>query len=66
MGAARSMHLLRTVDSAATSRIDSNELLRLRLMALDAAANAVVITDCDGVMVSVNPAFTRLTGFSAD
>ncbi|HUP37405.1 MAG TPA: PAS domain S-box protein [Candidatus Limnocylindria bacterium] len=49
----------------ATSRIDSDELLQLRLMALDAAANAIVITDRDGVVVSVNPAFTRLTGFSA-
>ncbi len=49
----------------ATSRIDSDELLQLRLMALDAAANAIVITDRDGAVVSVNPAFTRLTGFSA-
>jgi two-component system NtrC family sensor kinase len=50
----------------ATSRIDSNELLQLQLLALDAAANAIVITDRDGLMVSANPAFTRLTGFSAD
>jgi two-component system NtrC family sensor kinase len=49
----------------ATSRIDSDELLQLRLMALDAAANAIVITDRDGAVVSVNPAFTHLTGFSA-
>jgi len=48
----------------ATTRIDSDELLQLRLMALDAAANAIVITDRDGAVVSVNPAFTRLTGFS--
>jgi PAS domain S-box-containing protein len=35
-------------------------------MALDTAANAIAITDGDGVMVWVNPAFTRLTGFAPD
>ena len=47
------------------SKVDSNELLELQVMAVAAAANAIVITDSDGVIVSVNPAFTRLTGFSA-
>jgi PAS domain S-box-containing protein len=51
----------------AVGRIDSKEeLLQLRLLALDAAANAVVITDRDGLIVWVNQAFTRLTGFAAD
>jgi len=50
----------------AVDRIDSNELLQLRLLALDATANAVVITDRDGLIVWVNQAFTRLTGFAAD
>ena len=50
----------------AVGRIDSNELLQLRLLALDATANAIVITDRDGLIVWVNRAFTRLTGFSAD
>ncbi len=50
----------------AVGRIDSNELLQLRLLALDAAANAVVITDRDGLIVWVNRAFTYLTGFTAD
>ena len=62
MGAARFMRLLRTVHGLMTiSRIDSDELL-----ALDAAANAIVITDCEGVVVLVNPAFTRLTGFTPE
>ena len=43
-----------------------HDLLQLQVMAFAAAANAIVITDCDGVIVSVNPAFTRLTGFSAE
>ena len=50
----------------AIGRGDSRELLQLRLLALDAAANAVVITDRDGLIVWVNRAFTDLTGFSAD
>ena len=50
----------------AVGRIDSNELLQLRLLALDATANAVVITDRDGLIVWVNRAFTDLTGFTAD
>lgn len=50
----------------AVGRIDSNELLQLRLLALDATANAIVITDRDGLIVWVNRAFTHLTGFSAD
>jgi two-component system NtrC family sensor kinase len=50
----------------AVGRIDSNELLQLRLLALDAAANAVVITDREGLIVWVNRAFTDLTGFAAD
>ena len=43
----------------------SDDLLQLQVMAVDAAANAIVITDRDGIILSVNPAFTRLTGFSA-
>jgi PAS domain S-box-containing protein len=43
----------------------SDDLLQLQVMAVDAAANAIVITDRDGIILSVNPAFTRLTGFTA-
>ena len=50
----------------AVGRIDFNELLQLRLLALDAAANAIVITDRDGLIVWINQAFTDLTGFTAD
>jgi PAS domain S-box-containing protein len=40
--------------------------LRLQAAALDAAANAIVITDPAGVIQWVNPAFTQLTGYPAD
>ncbi len=39
--------------------------LRLQAAALDAAANAIVISDVDGVIQWVNPAFTAMTGYSS-
>ena len=44
----------------------SDDLLQLQAKAVAAAANAILITDSDGVIASVNPAFTRLTGYSAE
>ena len=38
--------------------------LRLQAAALESAANAIVISDDKGHIVWVNPAFTRLTGYS--
>ncbi len=40
--------------------------LRLQAAALDAAANAIVISNTEGVIQWVNPAFTKLTGYSAE
>jgi PAS domain S-box-containing protein len=39
--------------------------LRLQSAALESAANATLITDRAGNVIWVNPAFTRLTGYSA-
>lgn len=39
--------------------------LKLRSSALEAAAHAVIITDASGIIIWVNPAFTRLTGYEA-
>ncbi len=41
------------------------EQIRLAVAALEATANAVVITDRSGLVQWVNPAFTQLTGYSA-
>jgi PAS domain S-box-containing protein len=38
--------------------------LRLQGTALESAANAIVLTDRDGVIEWVNPAFTKLTGYT--
>jgi two-component system sensor histidine kinase/response regulator len=43
---------------------DRNVLASLQSAALEAAANGVVITDVDGNIEWVNPAFTRMTGYS--
>ncbi len=42
-----------------------HEEVRLQSAALDAAVDAVVITDATGTIEWVNPAFGRLTGYSA-
>ncbi len=46
-----------------TERRRTETQLRLQSTALGAAVNAIVITDVDGVVQWVNPAFTRLTGY---
>src|SRR5207247_1421831 len=46
-------------------RKHTEERLRVQATALDAAANAILITDTNGTIQSVNPAFTTLTGYTA-
>jgi PAS domain S-box-containing protein len=46
-----------------TARLAAEERLRLQTTALTSAANAIVITDRDGVILWANPAFTDLTGY---
>jgi len=48
-----------------TQRKQAEELLRLQEAALRSAANVVVITDRQGLIVWTNPAFTKVTGFTA-
>jgi PAS domain S-box-containing protein len=52
------------VNEDITERVRTDERIRLQSTALNFAANAIVITDCDGNITWVNPAFTRLTGYS--
>lgn len=49
-----------------TERRKSEELLRLQEAALRSAANVVVITNRKGTIVWTNPAFTKITGYSAE
>jgi len=47
-----------------TPRKRAEEQLRLQSAALEAAANAIVITDFQGTIMWVNYAFTKMTGYS--
>ncbi len=47
-----------------SERKRAEERLRLQSVALESAANAVVITDREGRITWVNPAFTHLTGYT--
>ncbi len=46
--------------------LQAEERLRLQGTALESAANSVAITDRHGVIEWINPAFTRLTGYTWD
>lgn len=46
-----------------SARIQAEQQLRLLAVGMDAAANAIVITDREGTIEWVNPAFCGLTGF---
>lgn len=51
----------------AEARLSENSArLRVQGKALEAAANAIVITDREGSILWVNPAFTALTGYSSE
>ena len=49
-----------------TIRKEAEEQIRLQSVALESAANGILITDCNGYIQWVNPAFTKMTGFSSD
>ncbi|HZW24902.1 MAG TPA: EAL domain-containing protein [Gallionella sp.] len=58
--------LLFSIVHDVTERYAMEQMLRLKDSALDAAANAMLITDPAGHIVWVNKAFTNLTGYAAD
>lgn len=47
-----------------TERRRTEERLRLQSAALESAANAIAIVDCEGRITWINPGFTRLTGYT--
>jgi diguanylate cyclase (GGDEF)-like protein/PAS domain S-box-containing protein len=58
--------LLFSIVHDVTERYAMESMLRLKDSALDASANAMLITDPSGHIVWVNKAFTDLTGYAAD
>lgn len=55
----------RAVVRDVTERIRSETRMRLLTTALEAAANNIMITDIEGTIQWVNPAFTTMTGYTA-
>jgi two-component system, cell cycle sensor histidine kinase and response regulator CckA len=49
-----------------TERKQAEGRIRLQAAALEAAASGIIITDRNGTIRWVNPAFTRLTGYTAE
>ncbi len=49
-----------------TERKQAEQLIRLQATALQSAAHAIVITDNQGAITWVNPAFTTLTGYTLE
>lgn len=49
-----------------TGRKRAEGRIRLQAAALEAAANGIIITDRNGAIRWVNPAFTRLTGYTSN
>jgi diguanylate cyclase (GGDEF)-like protein/PAS domain S-box-containing protein len=49
-----------------TGRVSTQEQLRIQSTALEAAANGILITNNNGEIIWVNPAVSKLTGYSAE
>ncbi|MCF6277536.1 MAG: PAS domain S-box protein [Anaerolineales bacterium] len=49
-----------------TARNEAERELRKLSNAVEQAANGIVITDTDGIIEFVNPAFSRITGYAAE
>ncbi|HEY5993204.1 MAG TPA: EAL domain-containing protein [Gallionellaceae bacterium] len=49
-----------------TARKKSEEQLRLTAKIFESSHDSIIITDTSGTIISVNPAFTRITGYSAE
>ncbi len=49
-----------------TIRREAEEQLRLQSVALESAANGIMITDRNGTIQWVNPAYSTITGYSVD
>lgn len=46
--------------------LSDEDIIKIQTKALEAAANAIVITNAEGEIIWTNPAFTELVGYTAD
>ncbi|MBI3903324.1 MAG: EAL domain-containing protein [Nitrosomonadales bacterium] len=49
-----------------TERKDAEAQLRLTAKIFESSHDAITITDIEGTIISINPAFSRITGYSAE
>ena len=49
-----------------TKKKRTEQQLNLMSLSMQSAANAIVITDREGIIISVNPAFSNVTGYAAE
>ena len=49
-----------------TERKEAEARLRLASSIMESTGEGILVTDANGTIISVNPAFTRITGYSAD
>jgi PAS domain S-box-containing protein len=59
-------HLVTCVVRDLTATGNAEHMLRVQNVALEAAANGIVITDIGGKIRWTNPAFTKMTGYAAE
>jgi PAS domain S-box-containing protein len=64
--ASEKARLSRVESELASERKRAEARLRLQSLALEAAANAIVITDRKGAAIWANPAFSKLTGYARE
>ena len=55
-----------TIATDLTETNNLNNIINVQIEALKAAANGIVITNNEGNIIWTNPAFTKLTGYSAE
>ncbi len=59
-------HLEQVLREREQALIESQRSVRLSRQIIDASLDGVIITDADGIIESVNPAFSKLTGYSPE
>ncbi|MGN7610507.1 diguanylate cyclase domain-containing protein [Magnetococcales bacterium HHB-1] len=58
------LHTAANTLGAAIEREQMEQLMRLQSTAIETVADAIFITDSDGIFLWTNPAFTRMTGYT--
>lgn len=54
------------LDREIRERVEREKTLRLASLVFENSGESMMVTDADGVILNVNPAFTALTGYTAD